>query len=118
MRIVHIVGKIILSLFDILTFQMANILPLPIEFDNREMTADNVLNVFGIIFRPRTHISSSQNTLLVSLVLNATSEAIDEPLLQGYMNLFVDQLLMVFVMQHGKNSFASLKKLNMIFITI
>jgi hypothetical protein len=52
------VGKTILSLFDILTFQMANVLPLPVEFDNRDQIIDTKIDFM------RNYISSYEPDIL------------------------------------------------------
>ena len=78
-----IVGKTILSLFDILSFQMANVLPLPIEFDDREQIIDNKLQCL------RDYISSYEPDILflteytpgIFGLERDCGEATDEPLL-------------------------------------
>ncbi len=80
------VGKTILSLFDIITFQMANVLPLPIEFDNSEHIIDTKLECL------RDYISTYEPDILflteytpgIFGLERDCSEATDEPLLFGY----------------------------------
>ena len=81
-----VVGKIILSLFDILSFQMANVLPLPTEFDNQEQIIDTKLECL------RNYISTYEPDILflteytpgIFGLERDCSEATDEPLLLGY----------------------------------